>query len=115
MSSYTTNYSSACPTLGLIMHTTITIGYDVPWQQVHELLLAAALASEGILADPKPFVLQTSLDDYYVSVPAQCLHPRGQQAGRHLFAHSPEHSGTSSMRPAWKLCRPTTAPTATAT
>ena len=67
MSSYTTNYSSACPTLGLIMHTTITIGYDVPWQQVHELLLAAALAAEGILADPKPFVLQTSLDDYYVS------------------------------------------------
>ena len=67
MSSYTTNYTSACPTLGLILHTTVTIGYDVPWQQVHELLIAAALQADGVLADPKPFVLQTSLDDYYVS------------------------------------------------
>ena len=43
MSSYTTNYTSAAPTLGLVLHTTVTIGYDVPWAQVHELLIAAAL------------------------------------------------------------------------
>ncbi|MBC6609859.1 mechanosensitive ion channel family protein [Hymenobacter sp. BT507] len=67
MSSYTTNYTSAAPTLGLVLHTTVTIGYDVPWQQVHNLLITAALQAEGILPEPKPFVLQTSLDDYYVS------------------------------------------------
>ena len=67
MSSYTTNYSTVAPTLGLILHTTVTIGYDVPWKQVHQLLLAAAAAVPEVLPDPAPFVLQTSLDDYYVS------------------------------------------------
>jgi small-conductance mechanosensitive channel len=61
------NYSSSISTHELILHTSITIGYDVPWRQVHELLIDAALATPGILKDPKPFVLQTSLDDYYVS------------------------------------------------
>ncbi|SDX66760.1 mechanosensitive ion channel family protein [Hymenobacter psychrophilus] len=66
MSSYTTNYTTVAPTLGLIMHTGVTIGYDVPWPQVHQLLLAAAVADD-VLTDPAPFVLQTSLDDYYVA------------------------------------------------
>ena len=67
MSSYTINYSTAAPTLGLVLHTTVTIGYDVPWKQVHELLLAAAAAVPEVLPDPAPFVLQTGLEDYYVS------------------------------------------------
>jgi small-conductance mechanosensitive channel len=67
MSSHTVNYSSDAPTNGLIMHTTVTIGYDAPWRQVHQLLIDAALATEMIEKDPEPYVLQTSLDDYYVS------------------------------------------------
>lgn len=67
MSSYTINFSNAAPTLGLVLHTTVTIGYDVPWPQVHQLLLAAAAQAEGVLPEPKPFVLQTSLDGFYVS------------------------------------------------
>ncbi|MEQ9379001.1 MAG: mechanosensitive ion channel [Imperialibacter sp.] len=63
----TINYSTSSKELGLILHTTVTIGYDVPWKQVHELLIAAALATDGVNNDHKPFVLQTSLDDYYVS------------------------------------------------
>lgn len=66
LGSHITNYSSGdVPTL--ILHTTVTIGYDVPWPHVHELLLAAAADTPELLADPKPFVLQTSLDDFYVS------------------------------------------------
>jgi small-conductance mechanosensitive channel len=61
------NYSSSASEKGLILNTTITIGYDVPWRQVHELLISAANATPGILKEPKPFILQTSLDDYYVS------------------------------------------------
>lgn len=61
------NYSSSAADKGLILHTTITIGYDVPWKQVHSLLIAVANESEYILKEPKPFVLQTSLDDFYVS------------------------------------------------
>jgi small-conductance mechanosensitive channel len=63
----TVNYSTSSKELGLILHTTVTIGYDVPWKQVHELLIAAALATDGVNNDHPPFVLQTSLDDYYVS------------------------------------------------
>ncbi|KAB2837544.1 MAG: mechanosensitive ion channel, partial [Melioribacteraceae bacterium] len=61
------NFSSSANDKGLILHTTVTIGYDVPWNKVHELLISAANETEYILKDPKPFVLQTSLDDFYVS------------------------------------------------
>jgi len=67
MSSHTINYSSDAPDKGLIIHTTVTIGYDVPWRDMHQALLDAALKTENILQEPKPFVLQTSLDDFYVS------------------------------------------------
>ena len=61
------NFSKNMGTRGLIVHTTITIGYDVPWPTVHKLLLAAAKKTKHIEDDPKAFVLQTSLDDNYVS------------------------------------------------
>lgn len=61
------NFSTCAQDQGLILHTTVTIGYDAPWRTVHDLLINAALATEGILESPKPFVLQTSLDDFYVS------------------------------------------------
>ncbi len=51
----------------LILHTTITLGYDVSWRKVHQVLIEAALATSDILEEPAPFVLQTSLDDFYVS------------------------------------------------
>ncbi len=47
--------------------TTITIGYDVPWRQVHELMLMAASSVAGITDEVEPFVLQTSLNDYHIS------------------------------------------------
>jgi small-conductance mechanosensitive channel len=49
------------------MHTTVTIGYDVPWKDIHNALLNAADRTNLLLKEPKPFVLQTSLDDFYVS------------------------------------------------
>lgn len=67
MNSHTVNYSSDAPDKGLIIHTTMTIGYDVPWQDVHQAFIDAALRTDLLLKEPKPFVLQTSLDDFYVS------------------------------------------------
>lgn len=62
------NYSSlARKGKGLILHTTITIGYDVPWRRVHEAMLTAARMTEGVVSDPAPFVLQTALNDYHIS------------------------------------------------
>jgi small-conductance mechanosensitive channel len=63
----TTNYTSSSQNLGLILHTSVTIGYDAPWHVIHELLINAALATEGILRDPKPFVYQTDLNDFNVT------------------------------------------------
>lgn len=67
--SSTTNYSTntRAPEQGLIIHTTVTIGYDVPWKDMHKALIDAALRTDLILKKPEPFVLQTSLDDFYVS------------------------------------------------
>ena len=66
MSSLTTNYSSSAQEYGLIIHSDVTFGYEVPWQQVHQIMIQAALATPYIEAEPRPFVLQTKLDDWYV-------------------------------------------------
>ena len=47
--------------------TTITIGYDVPWRQVHELMLAASRCVDGISTEIEPYVLQTALNDFHIS------------------------------------------------
>ncbi|WJS92757.1 mechanosensitive ion channel family protein [Flavobacterium johnsoniae] len=69
LSSTSTNYSANTQqsTNGLLIHTTVSIGYDVPWTAIHKALIDAALKTEMIEKEPKPFVLQTSLDDFYVS------------------------------------------------
>jgi len=60
------NYSSLAREKGLIIHTEVTIGYDAPWRQVHAMLLDAAHRTDSLLKNPSPFVLQKSLDDFYV-------------------------------------------------
>jgi small-conductance mechanosensitive channel len=61
------NYSAEARNEGVIFHTTVTIGYNAPWRQVHELLISAALATDDVLHEPPPFVLQTALNDFYVA------------------------------------------------
>ncbi|QJD96529.1 mechanosensitive ion channel [Mucilaginibacter robiniae] len=67
LASHTINYSSESAQEGLIINTTITMGYNTPWKQVHELLIQAALQTEYIQPSPAPYVYQTKLDDYYAS------------------------------------------------
>lgn len=67
LNNHTINFSKDAPDRGLILHTTITIGYDVPWKTVQALTLKAALATRLIETEPAPFIYQTSLDDFYVS------------------------------------------------
>jgi small-conductance mechanosensitive channel len=57
---------------GLILNTEVTFGYATPWQTVHEILINAALATSHILKKPKPFVLQTALDDFYAHYQINC-------------------------------------------
>jgi hypothetical protein len=63
------NYSLARRDCGtpVAVATTVTIGYDVPWRQVHALLLGAAADVAGVCEEPAPFVLQTALNDFHIS------------------------------------------------
>ncbi|MGA7595272.1 MAG: mechanosensitive ion channel domain-containing protein [Gallionella sp.] len=68
MSAQIINFStSADEGDGVILHTSVTIGYDIPWKQVRDLLVEAAKETKNILEKPEPFVLQTALNDFYVS------------------------------------------------
>lgn len=66
LNSHVINYSLLAQSEGLILHTAVTIGYDVPWRKVHGLLIEAALKTDRILSHPAPFVLQNSLENSYV-------------------------------------------------
>lgn len=65
MSSHTVNFSQSARDYGLIIHSEVSVGYDIPWRKTHQLLVEAALNTPGVVDDPRPFVLETSLQDYY--------------------------------------------------
>jgi len=61
------NYSTLAGSRGLILHTTVGIGYETPWRQVEAMLRLAAERTPGLLKEPAPFVLQKSLGDFAVT------------------------------------------------
>ncbi|MEW5819513.1 MAG: mechanosensitive ion channel family protein [Cyanobacteriota bacterium] len=67
LSSEIINFTNLSKSIGLILHSEITIGYDIPWRKIHQLLIDAALNTEHISKERPPFVLQKSLNDFYVS------------------------------------------------
>lgn len=67
LNAHIVNYSAQAKEGGLILHTSVTIGYDAPWRTIHELLIEAARKTPCILVTPAPFVLQTALNDFYVT------------------------------------------------
>ena len=66
MTANTTNYTNSAKNHGLILHSEITIGYSTDWRKVHELLIEAGLKTKYVMQEPKPFVQQKALDDFYV-------------------------------------------------
>ncbi len=64
MSADVINYTQLAKTEGLLVHTTVSIGYDTPWRQVEAMLIEAAHLTGGTNKEPPPFVLQTSLGDF---------------------------------------------------
>ena len=67
LANVTRNFSRSGPGSGFVLDTTITIGYDAPWRQVHAMLLEAAHTLPEIARDPVPYVVQTALSDFYVA------------------------------------------------
>ena len=71
------NYTRLAKKAGVLLYTTVTIGYNTPWRQVHAMLLEAANRTTGLLKQPVPFVMQTALSDFYVEyqLNANIQHP----------------------------------------
>jgi len=90
----TINYSVEAMEKGLIIHTTVTIGYDVPWKNMHKALIDSALRTDLILDEPKPFVLQTSLDDFYVSYQ---INAYIRETGKQAFIYSNLHQNIQDV------------------
>ena len=67
LASKVVNYSSFARQQGLVLHTTVGIGYEVAWRQVEAMLLLAAERTQGLLREPRPFVLEPALGDFAVS------------------------------------------------
>ena len=61
------NYNTSGEEEGLILHVKITMGYDVPWRDVYHTLISAAAKTPHVEETPKPFVLQTGLEDFYAN------------------------------------------------
>jgi len=78
LNSHVMNYSTLAQSRGLILHTTVGIGYETPWRQVEAILLVAAARTPGLLQEPPPFVLQKSLGDFAVTyeLNVYCDHPQ---------------------------------------
>lgn len=94
MNSHTINYSSDAPEKGLIVHTIVTIGYDVPWKDVHAALIDAALRTDLVLKEPFPFVFQKGLEDYYV---AYELNAYVREANRQGYIYSKLHENIQDV------------------
>ncbi|MGY6277713.1 mechanosensitive ion channel family protein [Methylomonas sp. MgM2] len=82
--SITVNSSRLIEGDGVVINTTVTIGYDTPWRQVHGMLLKAARSTPGLLSEPKLFVAQTALSDYYAEYKLSALVERPEIRGRVL-------------------------------
>jgi small-conductance mechanosensitive channel len=61
------NFNTSGEQEGLILHAKITVGYDVPWRDVYKILISAATKTPHLQETPKPFVLQSSLEDFYAA------------------------------------------------
>jgi small-conductance mechanosensitive channel len=102
------NYSALARSRGLILHTTVGIGYETPWRQVEGMLLMAAARTAGLSTATPPFVLQKSLGDFcvvyeinvYCDEPAQMaiLYTRLHQSILDVF----NEYGVQIMTPAYE-------------
>ncbi len=69
------NYSAYARQGGVLLHSTVGIGYEVPWRQVEAMLLMASERTPDLCRDPPPFVLVRALGDFAVTyeINAFCL------------------------------------------
>jgi small-conductance mechanosensitive channel len=108
LQNHVVNYTKLARSHGLILHTTVSIGYETPWRQVEAMLQLAAGRTEGVLREPPPFVLEKSLGDFAVTYElnvyidnTQLLPQRYAELHRHVLDVFNEY-GVQIMTPAYE-------------
>lgn len=71
------NYSSKIDGKGLLLHTTVGIGYEEPRKKVEAMLIEAARRTKGLKNSPAPFVLVTGLLDFAINYQINAFTTRG--------------------------------------
>jgi small-conductance mechanosensitive channel len=82
LGSHVINYSTLARSRGLILHTTVGIGYETPWRQVEAMLRLGAERTTGLLKEPAPFILQKALGDFAVTYELNAYCDDPQKMGR---------------------------------
>lgn len=77
LSSEVINYSSKVDGRGLLLHTTVGIGYEEPRKKVEAMLIEAARRTKGLKNSPAPFVLVTGLLDFATNYQINAFTTRG--------------------------------------
>jgi small-conductance mechanosensitive channel len=108
LNAHITNYSALAQSNGLILHTTVGIGYETPWRQVEAMLLEAARRTPGLMPDRPPFVFHLQLGDFCVTyeLNVYCSDPLQMRAiytdlHRHILDVFNEY-GVQIMTPAYE-------------
>jgi small-conductance mechanosensitive channel len=113
LQSHVVNYSKLAQTCGLILHTTVSIGYETSWRQVEAMLLLAAQRTGTLLREPPPFVLEKSLGDFAVTYELNaCVESATSLPERYAALHRNildvfNEYGVQIMTPAYEADPPT--------
>ncbi|MGJ8586159.1 MAG: mechanosensitive ion channel family protein [Marinosulfonomonas sp.] len=84
LNSEVVNYSRKIDGNGLMLHTTVGIGYEEPQEKIEAMLIEAANRTRDLRKSPKPFVLVTALADYAVNYQINGFTTRGASLPRIL-------------------------------
>ncbi|WP_425044189.1 mechanosensitive ion channel family protein [Primorskyibacter sp. S87] len=76
------NFSRKIDGSGLLLHTTVGIGYEEPPEKIEAMLIEAAQRTKGLKTRPEPFVLWTALADYAINYQINAYTTRGASIPR---------------------------------
>ncbi|SLN45591.1 Mechanosensitive channel MscK precursor [Falsiruegeria litorea R37] len=76
------NYTKKIDGSGLLLHTTVGIGYEEPPEKVEAMLIEAAHRTKDLKARPAPFVLWAALADYAINYQINAYTTRGASIPR---------------------------------
>ena len=77
LNSEVVNYSRKIDGRGMLVHTTVGIGYEEPQDKVEAMLIEAARRTDGLKKSPEPFVLWTGLADFAINYQINAFTTRG--------------------------------------